>query len=410
MRDDERCLPFVDCLLTHRYYVPHCMTRAQFAANVAETAALANAHNLPWCVTECSWGAWDDLERAKNIPALETFLEIGAGIVPYILHESPVMDAHGKDAGIHYGWGAPEDLCFIRRDGSLRQGHEAINDLMAKYPAPHMPPASAAPCTSFRPGARWLDTDGNPIQAHGGGILRVRDTWYWYGENKDAPTTQNSRGVARTPLTGVSCYASQDLYNWTYQGLALSAVPEDGHELHPDNVLERPKVLYNDITGKYVMWFHLDAEDYAWARGGVAIADSATGPFTYLGSMRPSGQMLRDMTLFKDDDGSGLPDLHRREQRDHPHQPPQRRLHRTGRRAAPDPRAHGPRAPRPSSKRTATISSSPLPAPAGATTAPGSPPPKTSWASGLPSAAGECPRWRSGSHRDYLRIPGQPSP
>ena len=39
LRDDERCLPFVDCLLTHRYYVPHCMTREQFAANVAETAA-----------------------------------------------------------------------------------------------------------------------------------------------------------------------------------------------------------------------------------------------------------------------------------------------------------------------------------------------------------------------------------
>lgn len=304
LRDDERCLPFVDCLLTHRYYVPHCMTREQFATNVAETATLANAHNLPWCVTECSWGAWDDQERAKNIPALETFLEIGAGIVPYILYESPVMDAHGKDAGVHYGWGAPEDLCFIRKDGALRQGHGAINDLMARYPLPEAgaPLPSPRPYTSFRPGQPWLDTDGASIQAHGGGILQVGDTWYWYGENKDAPTTQNSRGVARTPLTGVSCYSSQDLYNWTYQGLALSAVPEDGHDLNPTNVLERPKVIYNDHTDTYVMWFHLDAEDYSWAKAGVAVANSATGPFQYLGSMQPSGQMLRDMTLFKDDD------------------------------------------------------------------------------------------------------------
>ena len=43
------------------------------------------------------------------------------------------------------------------------------------------------------------------------------------------------------------------------------------------------------------MWFHLDAQDYSWAKAGVAVANSATGPFQYLGSMQPSGQMLRDM-------------------------------------------------------------------------------------------------------------------
>jgi len=64
------------------------------------------------------------------------------------------MDAHGKDAGIHYGWGAPEDLCFIRKDGSLRKGHGAINDLMAKYPLTGEPPALPRQCpyTTFRPG------------------------------------------------------------------------------------------------------------------------------------------------------------------------------------------------------------------------------------------------------------------
>ena len=42
----------------------------------------------------------------------------------------------------------------------------------------------------YHPGRIWLDTDGNPIQAHGGGILydgRTR-TYYWYGEYKDGPT------------------------------------------------------------------------------------------------------------------------------------------------------------------------------------------------------------------------------
>lgn len=34
------------------------------------------------------------------------------------------------------------------------------------------------------PGERWLDTDGNPINAHGGGILYHEGTYYWYGEYK----------------------------------------------------------------------------------------------------------------------------------------------------------------------------------------------------------------------------------
>lgn len=44
----------------------------------------------------------------------------------------------------------------------------------------------------FYPGRVWLDTDGNPIQAHGGGILYDgrTETYYWYGENKDGPTYQ----------------------------------------------------------------------------------------------------------------------------------------------------------------------------------------------------------------------------
>lgn len=36
----------------------------------------------------------------------------------------------------------------------------------------------------YRPGHIWLDTQGNPIQAHGGGVLydETSHTYYWYGE------------------------------------------------------------------------------------------------------------------------------------------------------------------------------------------------------------------------------------
>ena len=37
----------------------------------------------------------------------------------------------------------------------------------------------------FYPGRVWLDTNGKPIQAHGGSVIQVEDTFYWYGENKE---------------------------------------------------------------------------------------------------------------------------------------------------------------------------------------------------------------------------------
>ena len=34
----------------------------------------------------------------------------------------------------------------------------------------------------------WTDTEGKPIQAHGGMILQHKGIYYWYGENKDTET------------------------------------------------------------------------------------------------------------------------------------------------------------------------------------------------------------------------------
>lgn len=159
---------------------------------------------------------------------------------------------------------------------------------------------------SFRPGQIWLDTCGNPIQAHGGGILYNRGKYYWFGENKAAATRPGVlQDLSRVDVIGINCYSSQDLYNWKFEGIVLPAEPDDpASDLHPAKVVERPKVIYNSLTGKYVMWMHVDTIDYAYARAGVAIADSPTGPYNYLGSLRPNGAMSRDMTLFQDKDGT----------------------------------------------------------------------------------------------------------
>jgi hypothetical protein len=154
-------------------------------------------------------------------------------------------------------------------------------------------------CSSFRPGALWPDTDGVPINAHGGGLLNSGGTYYWFGEFK----TEGGKG--NRAWGGVSCYSSTDLYNWRNEGIALPVVRDDpDHDIIEGCVIERPKVIYNRKTNRYVMWFHLElvGQGYAAARVGVAVAERPAGPYTYRGSFRPDEAMSRDMTLFVDDD------------------------------------------------------------------------------------------------------------
>ena len=194
---------------------------------------------------------------------------------------------------------------------------------------------NVAQTTGFRPGERWLDDQGNDINAHGGGVLFHAGVYYWYGEAKEGRTyvtaANKSWGGTRVVAGGVTCYSSTNLSMWKNEGTVLPSVSDEpSHDLHCEKVIERPKVIYNATTKKFVMWLHQDSADYAAARSGVAVSDRPTGPFKYLGSFRPNagvwpinvtqedkrpgpknalardfkgGQMARDMTLFVDDDG-----------------------------------------------------------------------------------------------------------
>lgn len=199
------------------------------------------------------------------------------------------------------------------------------------------------PYQAFYPGQIWEDTDGVHINAHGGGILYHDGKYYWYGEHKSEHTS--------SALVGVRVYSSTDLYNWKNEGVALSVMPDGSkHVLEKGCIIERPKVIYNERTGKFVMWFHLEhkGKGYSAAEYGVAVSDNPVGPFEFLYSSRSckgvwpinmtedeirkaqqfgytdrkkkiprqdvvdgcwlardiqTGQMSRDMTLFVDDDG-----------------------------------------------------------------------------------------------------------
>ncbi len=151
-------------------------------------------------------------------------------------------------------------------------------------------------------GVQWADTDGNPIQAHGGGVLKVGEDYYWFGENR------NPNGT----FYAVTAYRSRDLKQWELANHVLRMTSAPG--LDPANI-ERPKVVYNASTKKYVMWMHWEnGSHYGEARAAVASSDTVDGDYTYHGSFRPyadrgvvdhdrPGYMSRDCTLFVDDDG-----------------------------------------------------------------------------------------------------------
>ncbi|MFO7668662.1 MAG: glycoside hydrolase family 43 protein [Bacteroidales bacterium] len=138
---------------------------------------------------------------------------------------------------------------------------------------------------SFHPGQEWLDNHGIPINAHGGGIMFYQNRYYWYGEHKVEGETGNTAQV------GVHVYSSEDLYNWKDEGIALKVdEPNASSDIARGCILERPKVIYNENTGKFVMWFHLELKGmgYDAARSGVAVSDHPAGPFTFLHSFRPN--------------------------------------------------------------------------------------------------------------------------
>jgi hypothetical protein len=141
-------------------------------------------------------------------------------------------------------------------------------------------------------GVRLTDTAGNPLHAHGGGVIKVGSYYYWFGENRNDNNT----------FRYVSAYRSTDLRNWEFRGNVLSQ--SSAAELNVANI-ERPKVIFNSSTGQYVLWMHWEnGSDYGQARVAVATSSTVDGNYTYRGSFRPLGYDSRDMTVFRDDDGS----------------------------------------------------------------------------------------------------------
>ena len=152
---------------------------------------------------------------------------------------------------------------------------------------------------SFRPWQVWLDTEGKRIQAHGGSVFYENGSYYWYGENKEK--TDGRNGIWHW---GVRCYSSQDLYNWKDEGIIIPPDEENpSSPLHPSRCMDRPHIVYNKRTGKYVCWLKIMNEDFSQA-STVLTADCLLGPYKMVRSgLYPLGMSAGDFDLAVAEDG-----------------------------------------------------------------------------------------------------------
>ncbi|AJG98231.1 hypothetical protein LF65_01626 [Clostridium beijerinckii] len=152
---------------------------------------------------------------------------------------------------------------------------------------------------SIRPGQVWLDTKGERIHAHGGSVLYLDGIYYWYGENKEFTDPEK-----KIWHWGVRCYTSTDLYNWEDKGVIIQPeLDNPNSSLHPEAYMDRPHIVYNKMTKKYVCWLKIMNKDQTQTET-VLTSDNILGPYTKVKEgLRPLGMSAGDYDLVVAEDG-----------------------------------------------------------------------------------------------------------
>lgn len=169
--------------------------------------------------------------------------------------------------------------------------------------APGMTPAASAAAVvtpAIQNNVFWKDTSGNPIYSQGGGVLKVGNTYYWYGAKYNGAVSyyNNPAGGKNSnySLSAITCYSSTDLVNWKFEGNVVTA-----SDLGGAGWVGRIGVARHATTGKYVLVSQLD--------DGLVFATSGTpnGHFAVAGRQSSIGNvstgMSGDQSVFTDDDG-----------------------------------------------------------------------------------------------------------
>merc|ERR1719356_818782 len=107
--------------------------------------------------------------------------------------------------------------------------------------------------------------------------------WYWFGESEKTDTLEDH---------GVNCYSAATLAGpWKNEGKVFTQEQVVVTGASGPWIIERPKVVYNEKTKLFVMWFHLDDYHtekpmYRLRSAGVATSPSPTGPYRFVHSLQ----------------------------------------------------------------------------------------------------------------------------
>ena len=160
----------------------------------------------------------------------------------------------------------------------------------------------------------WKDMDGNYINAHGGGILPYNGKYYWFGEHRPA------KGFSTQ--VGITCYSSDDLANWKYEGVALAVSEEEGSDIERGDAQSRAEAAFRHLPyspyrfvstvraspGSWPINMTEEEQNATWEdekyrKWWTPVWHEAKEKGMFVKRDRQGGQMSRDMTLFTDDDG-----------------------------------------------------------------------------------------------------------
>jgi hypothetical protein len=133
---------------------------------------------------------------------------------------------------------------------------------------------------------------------------REKTKYFWYREHYNKEVNRTGF-ITEDHMGGVAACSTTDFKQWKNEGIMLhyaNLTDMVAGSLMPLHV-ERPMVLFNSNTSKYVMWMIIDDTNRSLAMAGVATSEFANGPFTLVRSFYPDGNKTRDQTLHKDEDG-----------------------------------------------------------------------------------------------------------
>ena len=149
-----------------------------------------------------------------------------------------------------------------------------------------------------------LDISNKKIQCHGGSIIFIDGTYFWYGENKEGIT-----GNSLDPNSGceywhhgVKLYSSKDLLSWKDEGFVMEESDDINNPFHSSNIMDRPHIIYNKKTNKYVMWTKSGfKKDFGACSYSICVGDSIkTMKYIKMIDLGPHSAGDFDLFIFKD--------------------------------------------------------------------------------------------------------------